>query len=78
MVSGTGCSSVDVAGTVVVVPGCSAAGVVCGGSVDAGEVDVEETPGCFPEGSGIKVLGNRVWVEGLWFGVYGVGSGICG
>ena len=55
------CSSVEVAGTVVVVPGCSAAGVVCGGSVEEGEADVEEAPGCFPEGLGIRVLGNRVW-----------------
>ena len=54
------CSSVNVAGKVVVVPGCSAAGVVCGGSVEEGEVDVEEAPACFPEGSGMRVLGNMV------------------
>ena len=60
MVAGAGFSSVEVAGTVSVVPGCSAAGVVCGGSVEEGGVDVEESPGCFPEGSRIKVLGNRV------------------
>ena len=61
MVAGSVCSSVDVAGEMVGVPGCSAAGVVCGGSVEEGEVDVVEVPGCFPEGSGIRVLGNRVW-----------------
>jgi len=61
VVTGVVCSSVEVAVTVVVVPVCSAAGVVCGGSVEEGEVEVEETPGCFPEGSGFRVLGNGIW-----------------
>ena len=59
MVAGSVSSSVEVAGAVVAVPGCSSAGVVCGGPAEEGEVDVEETPGCFLEGSGIRVLGNR-------------------
>ena len=58
VVAGSVCSSVDVAGTGVVVPVCSAAGVVCGCSVEEGEV-VEDASGCSPEGSGIRVLGNR-------------------
>ena len=61
VVTGVVCSSVEVAGTVVGVSVCSAAGVVCGGSVEEGEVDVVEVPGCFPEGSGMRVLGNRIW-----------------
>ena len=59
VVAGVVCSSVDVVRPEVVVPGCSVAGFVCGGSVEGGEVGVEETPGCFPEGSGIRVLGNK-------------------
>ena len=59
VVAGAGCSSVEVAWTVVAVPGCSAAGVVCGGSVEEGEV-AEDLPGCSPEVSGIKDVGNRL------------------
>ena len=61
VVAGSVCSSVEVAGTVVVVPVCSAAVVVCGGSVEEGEVDVEEALGCFSGSSGIRVLGNGVF-----------------
>ena len=49
MVAGSVSSSVEVAGAVVAVPGCSSAGVVCGCSVDTGEVvdarRVKRSPG---------------------------------
>ena len=59
----SGFASVEVVGTEIEVPGCSAAEVVCGCSVDLGDV-------CR---SGIQVQG---WGSGL--GVWGLGLGVQG